>query len=420
MPLRGKIVLGPDLVALLQDLGLTWDEVRIYQFLLNSSTAIASAVARETDQPRGRIYDSLRVMVDKGYVREIPTDPIEFEPTPLAEILERAGTRLTDQLEAVQAGKATALRTANGDVVLPLVRPTRSRDVSVYSGRYSCNAAWERMLEEATDFFWLTGGGNLAQRLAARPNFLERLGEVSQGAVDVQLVVPQAIASVPALERIRDIVGPDILRVAMVDQFGALASCATDQASMEAIAQPDDEAPSHGDDVGIQVASGLFARATKERFVLAQEFLLGEGSVPLYQWLSPDRGADVLVEAVQEAEKEVRVMGASDWTSYLAEDWEQASAVHNEARDRGVSLRALTGRSDKEDEVARALTSAWDIRVTDEHPIWLTLVDDRDLYQAFGSPAPGARSPLRRSREPNEVRFYATVFDRLWEQGDPL
>lgn len=302
MPLRGKIVLGPDLVALLQDLGLTWDEVRIYQVLLNSSTAIASAVAREADQPRGRIYESLRVMVDKGYVREIPTDPIEFEPTPLAEVLERAEDRLTDQLEAVEAGKATALRSANGGAVIPLVRPTRSRDVRVYSGRYSCNTVWERMLEEATDFFWLTGGGHLAHRLADRPAFLQSMGEVGQGPVDVQLVLPQDVDSVPALERIRGIVGPDVLRVAMVDQFGPLASCATEQASMETIAQPDDEAPSHGEDVGIQVASGLFARASKERFELAQEFLLGDGSIPLYQWLAPDRGPDVLVEAVQEAE----------------------------------------------------------------------------------------------------------------------
>lgn len=419
MPVRGKTVLGPDLVTLLQDLGLSWDEVRIYQFLLNASTAIASAVAREADQPRGRIYETLRAMVDKGFVREIPTDPIEFEPTPLAEILERAEERLTDQLEAVEAGKATAFKFPNGDAA-PLVRPTRARDVGVYSGRYSCNEEWERMLDEATEFFWLTGGGNLAHRLASRSTFLEDLGEVGQGPVDVQLVLPQDASSVPALEQIRDIVGPDILRVADVDQFGPLASCATDQASMETIAQPDDEAPSHGDDVGIQVASSLFARATHERFQLAQEFLLGKGSVPLYQWLSPDSDSEVLVEAVQEAEQEVLVMGPPDWTSYLAADWERASTVHEEARDRGVRLRALTGRPEQEPSTPGALTSAWDIRVTDEQPIWLTLVDDRELYQAFGPPLPGARPQLRQSREPNEIRFYSTVFDRLWEQGEPF
>lgn len=420
MPLDGKIVLGPDVVALLQDLGLTWDEVQIYQFLLNASTAIASAVAREADQSRGRIYESLRAMVDKGYVREIPTDPIEFEPTPLAEILERAEDRLTDQLEAVEAGKATALRSSNGDAALPLVRPTRSRDVSVYSGRYSCNDVWERMLEEATSFFWLTGGGNLAHRLAGRGDFLESLGEVGQGPVDVQLVLPQDVASVPALEEIRDVVGPDVLQVAMVDQFGPLASCATDKASMETIAQPDDKAPSHGDDVGIQVASSLFARATKERFELAQAFILGEGSVPLYEWLSPDRGSQVLVEAVQEAEKEVRVMGPPDWTGYLAADWEQASKAHEQARGRGVNLRALTDRPEAKESMPPALASVWDVRVTDEHPIWLTLVDDRELYQAFGPPVPGARPQLRQSREPNEVQFYATVFDRLWERAEPV
>lgn len=113
-------------------------------------------------------------------------------------------------------------------------------------------------------------------------------------------------------------------------------------------------------------------------------------------------------------------MGPPDWTSYLAADWERTSAVHAEARGRGVSLRALTDRSREQDSILRPLTDIWDIRVTDEHPIWLTLVDDRELYQAFGPPVPGARPQLRQSREPNEVRFYSTVFDQLWEQGEPF
>ncbi|MEA3166425.1 MAG: hypothetical protein QOJ26_1297, partial [Thermoplasmata archaeon] len=36
------VILPPDLVALLQEMGLAWEEVRIYQYLLNSPSAISS------------------------------------------------------------------------------------------------------------------------------------------------------------------------------------------------------------------------------------------------------------------------------------------------------------------------------------------------------------------------------------------
>ena len=110
------VILGPDLVALLQEMGLTWDEVRIYQFLLNSSSAISSAIVRETGHSRGRIYEALRRLVEKGLVREEPTRPIQFRPTPLAEILATAHARLTKQLAAVKAGQGLALEIGRAHV----------------------------------------------------------------------------------------------------------------------------------------------------------------------------------------------------------------------------------------------------------------------------------------------------------------
>src|SRR5688572_30831110 len=97
-------------------MGLTWDEVRIYQFLLNSSSAISSAIVRETGHSRGRIYEALRRLVEKGLVREEPTRPIQFRPTPLADILATAHVRLTKQLAAVKAGQGLALEIGRAHV----------------------------------------------------------------------------------------------------------------------------------------------------------------------------------------------------------------------------------------------------------------------------------------------------------------
>src|SRR5688572_28805645 len=140
------VILGPDLVALLQEMGLTWDEVRIYQFLLNSSSAISSAIVRETGHSRGRIYEALRRLVEKGLVREEPTRPIQFRPTPLVEILATAHARLTKQLAAVKLGQGLALAIGEGDISIPLLAPTKPRDVRVLSGRRACHSEWSRML----------------------------------------------------------------------------------------------------------------------------------------------------------------------------------------------------------------------------------------------------------------------------------
>ncbi|MEA3136673.1 MAG: Sugar-specific transcriptional regulator TrmB, partial [Thermoplasmata archaeon] len=125
------VILPPDLVALLQEMGLAWEEVRIYQYLLNSPSAISSAIVRQTGHSRGRIYEALRRLVEKGLVREEPTRPIQFHPTPLSEILAGAHARLTRQLAAVKAGQGLALAAAQAEAAVPLLAPTRPRDVRV-------------------------------------------------------------------------------------------------------------------------------------------------------------------------------------------------------------------------------------------------------------------------------------------------
>jgi sugar-specific transcriptional regulator TrmB len=412
------VILTPDLIALLQEMGLSWDEVRIYQFLLNSSSAISSAIVRETGHSRGRIYEALRRLVEKGLVREEPTRPIQFHPTPLAEILATAHARLTKQLAAIAKGQGVALATGDADVAIPLLAPTKPRDVRVLSGRRACHAEWSRMLAEAERFFWLTGGERLAHRLAAMPNFLDELRAAHDKGMSVQVVLPRNDSTSAALTVMSDILGPDVLHPATVDQFGPLVSCATDQASMEVISQPDDDSLNKGDDVAIQVSSELFANASRKRLELAESFQRGNTSAP-YQWLGPNHGSDLFLDAVRGAKSEVLVLGPSEWSTYLARDWQRNASTYRDAKSRGVHFRALTVRGPDDAKDLEPFSHVWDIRVVPWHPVWLTIVDGTQLYQAFTHTSLGGPPQFRRSSERNELTFYAALFERLWSNGEP-
>jgi sugar-specific transcriptional regulator TrmB len=414
------VILGPDLIALLQEMGLTWDEVRIYQFLLNASSAISSAIVRETGHSRGRIYEALRRLVEKGLVREEPTRPIQFHATPLAEILANAHVRLTRQLAAVKMGQGIALATGEPEVSLPLLAPTRARDVRVFSGRKACHAEWNRMLGDAEKFFWITGGEKLAGRLAAMPVFLEALRAAYDQGLNVQVVLPKTAATAAALATMASAFGPDVLQAASVDEFGPLVSCATDQASMEVISQPDDEAPNRGDDVAIQVSSELFANATKERFQVAQSLAQKKGDGPVYQWLGPKHGSERFLQAVRGAKEEVLVLGPREWSAYLEADWQRNAMVYRDAKTRGVLFRALTARGTDDHESLGTFAEVWDVRTVDWQSVGLTLVDGRELYQAFTHPSLGGPPQFRQSREPNEIKFYATMFKQLWARGQAI
>jgi sugar-specific transcriptional regulator TrmB len=411
-------ILSPDLVSILQSLGLTWDEVRIYQFLLGSSPALSSAIVRETGHSRSRIYEALRRLVEKGFVREEPTRPIQFHPTPLVEILATAHTGLTKQLAAVKQEQEVAL-TRDAEVAIPLLAPTKPRDVRVLSGRRACHAEWRRMLAEATSFFWLTGGEHLTNRLAAMPDFLRELRTARDNGISIQLVLPLSPATAHARDTIITLLGPDALELATGATFGPLVSCATERASMEVICQPDDDAHNKGDDVAIQVSSELFADAIAKRRELAESFQRGETVAP-YQWLGPDHGAELMLGAVRGAEKEVLVLGAGEWRTDLTREWPRTASIYDDAKSRGVKLQALAVRTENIRADLAPYKPVWDIRIVPWLPVWLTIIDGRELYQAFSHPSLPGSPQFRRSLEPNETQFYGAVFARLWAQGEAI
>src|SRR5688572_33187385 len=96
------------------------------------------------------------------------------------------------------------------------------------------------------------------------PDFLREMRAAHDKGINIQVVLPRNDSTARSLETMAALLGPDVLHPATVDQFGPLVSCATDQASMEVISQPDDDAINKGDDVAIQVSSEMFANASRK------------------------------------------------------------------------------------------------------------------------------------------------------------
>lgn len=408
-------MLSSEIIELLHEMGLTRTEIQVYQYLLTFKSAVPSAIARDTGQARGRIYEGMRNLVEKGFAREEPTRPIQFFPTPLPEILGAVQARLKQQLVAIQKTQALVLSAPQTPAV-PARRPVRMRDVRVLSGRRSCFAEMTRMLEASNQFFWLMGGGRFPERLANMPTFLENLRVAAARGVDVQIIVPRGKRLPPALADLAGGPGRPTVHEASADPSGPLLSCATETTSLDVVAQPDDDMPNRGDDVAVQVSSDLFATSSQRRFDLTRSFL--NGAAPVYQWLGPDHGSDLFLEAVRRAEREILVLGPREWSNYMGVAWNRTVSVYDEARSRGVALRALAmPGADADVPDLERFVPTWDVRVAPWVPLWLTIVDGKDLYQAFTHPSRGGPPQFRVSSEPREVRFYETLFGRMWESG---
>jgi HTH-type transcriptional regulator, sugar sensing transcriptional regulator len=68
-----------DFRELLEKLGLTSYEKKVYLALLKLQEAKGQELVKESEVPRGRIYDTLDSLIKKGLVTELPTKPKKYK-----------------------------------------------------------------------------------------------------------------------------------------------------------------------------------------------------------------------------------------------------------------------------------------------------------------------------------------------------
>ncbi len=248
----------------LQELGLTQGEARAYRFLLEAQEASSATIARETGQSRGKIYETLRRLVEKGFATEEPTRPIRYRPTPLQGVVGRAATRLSHQLTALREAQAW-LQRMGAPAAMAAQRIARPGDVHVLSGRRACMGEVRRIINESRLRFFLIAGGHFAQRLVAMPHLLDELHAAQSRGADVALFLPEDGAAAPALAALQDRLGADLVVQSPQATPTPLVTIVGDAAALEIIAQPDDDAPNKGDDVGVRIDNAAYADALTQR-----------------------------------------------------------------------------------------------------------------------------------------------------------
>lgn len=269
------------LARLLQDLGLSAAEIRIYRFLVERGGAGGSAIARETAMPRGRIYEAMRRLAAKGFVREEPTTPIRFVATPQRDLLSMAKARFTAHLETIKTSEALLSKLAQPapTLVAPVARP---RDVRVLDGRRACNSEILRMLAQTQRWFWLTGSAHFGKRLSQMPRLQEAFLASARPGIDVRLFLSDVENRTPSMLWLRMSLERLIHDIRLDPTHSQILTCANEASVLEIIVQPNDAAPSRGDDIGIRINSGVLADATRRRM----------------EWMDSQRMAPASMESV--------------------------------------------------------------------------------------------------------------------------
>jgi len=406
--------------AVLSSLGLSRTETRTYLYLLRAVSGHPTEVARETGQSRGRIYETLRSLVEKGLVREEPSRPVRYLAVPLSEVLAVA---LANTHQRVQRLRKLREETEAGEGDEPA--PVR-REVAVFTGRRAVTRETRRMLDEASRRFVLWGGGRCAERLLESSDLLDALRAAMERGVRVEVFLP--IETETAARRRLEADLPNLTRWVATEALPALVHATNEREVLLTVVQPDDESATRGEDVGIATRGAAFAdaalqriRATVGRAATPMVAIATgtDGDYPLAD-LDPERVGLIFLESLAGAREEVLGMGPRGWGRFLERGWEATVGVYAAAKRRGVRFRALTTDAPQERAYMERFGALWDVRVTGWIPAWLIVIDGRELFQAF-TVGPNEGTPhLRHSTEPREVRFYVDLFERLWGRSRPL
>jgi sugar-specific transcriptional regulator TrmB len=407
----------PEAEQALADLGLAGTEIRTYRYLIASHGATPTAVARDTGQSRGRIYETLRVLVAKGLAREEPSRPVRYLPVPLSEVLAVQWAEARRRVEALRS-----LRAAVGAPVAaerPLVRP---QDVTVYMGRRAA-AELGRLAQRARERLLLVAGGRAAERLVADGVLLDQIQSAARRGIDVEVHVAAAPGG-RAWAVLESALGGRRVRPLAPGAAHPLMYVVADATCLLTVVQPDDASPDVGDDVTVRLRGGPFVEIALQDARLYAPPANAEvaSTVPAVEVavtdLDPQRVGMRYLQALAGAHQEVLALGPPGWGRFLERGWEATVGVYASAKLRGVRFRALT--AERTPRGAERFGAVWETRVVPWVPAWVVLVDGRELFQAFTLGAATGAPQVRHSTEPGEVRFYLDLFERLWGSGQPV
>lgn len=391
---------------LLSHLALTDVELRTYSHLLSKGHSGPSDVARSTRQSRGRVYETLKRLVEHGLARQEALQPVRYMPVPLAEVLSLG------LLEAQR--KASALQQALGHLPGPASAPTPSKavspsDVSIVTDRRALRTELHRAFLRPTQSMMIQAGGNAARRLAASPELLADLSQACARGTHVEVQIPYCAPPDAARERIQGQLGADRVRLVQAIGLPAALVVRTEEYVLIAIAQPDDDDPDHGHDITVRLGHPSFADAVgpgASPHPSPQKSVLSE----------PTSGLRLFARALEQATSEVMGMAPPGWSA-LVTDGDALARLFATAKARGIRFRGITVTSAKDDPMLQTIGDAWQVRRAAAVPACMAIIDGKVLFQGYPDAADaGFRG--RVSHDAFDVAVYRDLFERLWADAE--
>lgn len=393
----------------LAGLGLTSTEQRAYRFLLERGASTPTQVAAATRQSRGRIYETLRLLVERGLAREEPSRPIRYYAASPTEAVRVALAQAERQSALLKSAYGSLAR--SGAAPAPAGPRAKPTDVTVLHGRSNVLEEIRKLAEAAQRVLHLEGGGRFAERVAAHPELSKALEAAMRRRVRVAVHLPSD-SSKTGRARLETLLGPANVHTLPGQLATNLNYVVTDAAALCALPQPDDSSARAGADIGFRAANATFASE------FAQRYEAGPLGAPEPAAVAAADVPTAYHDVLQKAQRDVLALDVGAFREPLAPDERAVDVTLQRARERGVELRLLVTSESAPD--LRDRRHLWAARLVAWVPSTMVLVDRRDLFQVVREDGARRDATLRHVRDPREVRFYVDLFERLWSDGTPL
>lgn len=137
-------------IKILENMGLTNAEARVYLMLLKSGSSLAGKISRDTGIHRRSVYDAIERLIEKGMVSYIKTNNRKYFQ---AEDPKRFMDVLKEKEESIKA-------------VLPELEGLRnfapeSKETTFYRGKFALRAIFDDQINEGKDILILGGSENV-------------------------------------------------------------------------------------------------------------------------------------------------------------------------------------------------------------------------------------------------------------------
>ena len=169
----------------LASFGLNTYEAKLYLALLQEGTATARLLSSNTGIPYGKVYEVVRNLVEKGFVRPLTTKPLRCAPIPPTHVLVALEQQSKQRMEALSSIVHNHLNNLF-EQKKPVLE--KQNQVTVLHGRQTVNQQIPRIITAATKNLTFAVSSTGIQLIR---QYESLLSEAKQRGISITFVLPE-------------------------------------------------------------------------------------------------------------------------------------------------------------------------------------------------------------------------------------